>query len=136
MGIFPKSISKESVRIPALLVAILVTTVLALAYFHYLPWPECPFHKFLHVDCPMCGTTHAVICVLQWKLVAAFVENPIWWLWLFWSIVAFMDLWHRVFCKANSIGERLMNGAMQIRSIKAAHLVLAFSVLAYRNITF
>jgi len=134
MGILSQKLGCGPVKGTELLVASAVTGILVLCALQLLPWPECPFHKFLHIDCPMCGTTRAVILAVHGNCKAAFSENPIWWLWLFWSIMAFLDLWHRVVRVGDTLGEHLMSSAMRHCWVKMAHLILAFSTLVYRNL--
>lgn len=50
--------------------------VLIAIYYRYNPgmynfFPECPFHKYLHLDCPGCGSQRAVHALLHGNLLLA-----------------------------------------------------------------
>ena len=43
-----------------------------------LPWlPACPIRRYLHLLCPGCGATHALLALLDGHLAAAFTANPL-----------------------------------------------------------
>lgn len=82
----------------------------------------------------MCGTTHAVLSCYAGNFKTAFLINPIFWLWVFWSTLAYVDLWHRGFTKEWTIGRRIMDWAMTNRWSKAFHVVAFMGTLVYRNL--
>lgn len=133
MGIFPDQIGRAPVRAAALAAASAVTVILGLCALRILPWPGCPFFKYLHLACPMCGTTRAVLFFLRGEYGPAFAANPLWWLWLFWSAVSFADLWHRVVRSRDTFGQNLLARAMQNRWLKSGHLAAALLAFLYGN---
>jgi hypothetical protein len=120
-------------RPAVLLAAGAVTAALALAAFGVLPWPRCPFHEYLGLDCPMCGTTRAGLAMLAGDYAAAFRENPVWWLWLFWTLAAFADLWHRAWRANGTVGQRLVARVAGSPALSGSHAAAALLVFAYRN---
>ena len=48
-----------------------------LAMTAVLPFPVCPFQRFLSQDCPTCGTTRSVSLIFSCDFSAAFFANPI-----------------------------------------------------------
>lgn len=133
MGILPNQITAPRLRPAILLAAAGVTAVLALAAGGALPWPACPFHEYLGFDCPMCGTTRASLAMLAGDHAAAFRENPVWPLWVFWTLAAFADLWHRAFRADATLGQRLIERAMGSTLLRSGHLAAVISMLVYRN---
>lgn len=52
------------------ILGLIVCIALSLVYYNFNPekynfFPECPFHKFLHLDCPGCGSQRAVHSLLH-----------------------------------------------------------------------
>ena len=133
MGILPHQITVPRPRPAMLLAAAAVTAALTLAAGGALPWPACPFHEYLGFDCPMCGTTRAGLAALAGDYAAAFRENPAWLLWVFWTLAAFADLWHRAFKADDTLGQRLIARAMGSALLRGGHAAAAVSMLAYRN---
>ncbi|WP_428982692.1 DUF2752 domain-containing protein [Pedobacter rhodius] len=41
----------------------------------YFFFPECPFHKFLDLDCPGCGSQRAIHAILNGQIMAALDYN-------------------------------------------------------------
>ncbi|WP_343522877.1 DUF2752 domain-containing protein [Pedobacter sp.] len=74
---------------------------LVIIYYKFNPevynfFPECPFHKYLHLDCPGCGSQRAVHALLHLNLQKAMDYNlllvlslPILILQLFFKIYAY-----------------------------------------------
>lgn len=131
MGVLPPQIKIRKVNFA---VALLVTTVLGISALGYLPWPVCPFHTYLGVDCSMCGTTHAVLSLFQGHIQAALISNPFFWLWTLWALVSYLDLWHRTIQAEATLGERALRWAMANPWSRALHIVAFASMLFYRNI--
>lgn len=131
MGILPHQVKR--LRPGMLLAATAVTAALALAAGGLLPWPACLFHDLFGFDCPMCGTTRAVLALLAGDWAASFRENPAWWLWTFWTLAAFADLWHRTVRSDGTVGQRLMARAANNAIARGGHLAAALSLLVYRN---
>ncbi|MES2828653.1 MAG: DUF2752 domain-containing protein [Bacteroidota bacterium] len=57
-----------------------VTAVLVVIYYKYNPgvydfFPECPFHKYLGLDCPGCGSQRAIHALLHGDLLLALDYN-------------------------------------------------------------
>lgn len=58
----------------------IVFIILSILYFNYNPemysfFPECPFHKFLHLDCPGCGAQRAIHSLLHGNIMKAANHN-------------------------------------------------------------
>ena len=43
----------------------------------YIPIPSCPFYTHLGIFCPACGSTRAIISLLNFDLLSSFYYNPI-----------------------------------------------------------
>jgi hypothetical protein len=81
----------------------------------------------------MCGTTHACFAALQGNFWQALTMNPIFWLWLFWSLIVYADLWHRVVQTQNTCGEKLLRMAMENNWIKGFHVIVIIASIVYKN---
>lgn len=58
----------------------LVVVTLIVVYYNFNPemynfFPECPFHKYLHLDCPGCGSQRAIHALLHGDVMAALDYN-------------------------------------------------------------
>ncbi|RZK35503.1 MAG: DUF2752 domain-containing protein [Pedobacter sp.] len=58
------------------ILGLIVCIALSLIYYNFNPekynfFPECPFHKFLHLDCPGCGSQRAVHSLLHGNIIQA-----------------------------------------------------------------
>lgn len=58
----------------------LLVIALVVVYYNYNPevynfFPECPFHKYFHLDCPGCGSQRAIHSLLHGDLIAALNYN-------------------------------------------------------------
>lgn len=75
-------------RIPVLLRQILILLLIALlggtALVYHIP---CLFLRYLHIPCPGCGMTRAVISALHCDFKAAFLHHP-----MFWSLPVILTL--------------------------------------------
>lgn len=54
----------------------IVLSILLIVYYNFNPevynfFPECPFHKFLHLDCPGCGSQRALHSLLHGNILKA-----------------------------------------------------------------
>ncbi|TCD12795.1 DUF2752 domain-containing protein [Pedobacter frigidisoli] len=54
--------------------------MLSVVYYEFNPemynfFPECPFHKFLHLDCPGCGSQRAIHSLLHGNIIQALNYN-------------------------------------------------------------
>ncbi len=75
----------RSVRIAGLLRGAAPLTVVGFAaavLFRLSPgrywfYPQCPVHRYLHVECPGCGTTRALAALLHGNLVEALRSNAL-----------------------------------------------------------
>jgi hypothetical protein len=59
-----------------------LTIALVVLYYRYNPgvydfFPECPFHRFLSLDCPGCGSQRAVYALLHGHVLQAFNYNAL-----------------------------------------------------------
>lgn len=59
-----------------------VVIVLAIFYYKYNPgmysfFPECPFHKYVGLDCPGCGSQRAVHALLHGNILQALNYNAL-----------------------------------------------------------
>lgn len=55
---------------------LIIFITLSIVYYNFNPevykfFPECPFHKFLHLDCPGCGSQRAVHALLNGNILQA-----------------------------------------------------------------
>ena len=62
------------------ILGIIILIALATTYYSYNPemytfFPECPFHKYLHLDCPGCGSQRAVHALLHGNIRKALDFN-------------------------------------------------------------
>ena len=76
----------------ALAVAVYGASVLA----GVLPRPDCPFATHLHVLCPMCGTTRALLALLAGDVGGAFRWNALFLAWGAVCALAYVDVLRRV----------------------------------------
>lgn len=58
----------------------LIVAILVVVYYNFNPemynfFPECPFHKYFHLDCPGCGSQRAIHALLNGKIMAALNYN-------------------------------------------------------------
>lgn len=57
-----------------------IVITLGVVYYNFNPemyffFPECPFHKFLDLDCPGCGSQRAIHAILNGQILAALDYN-------------------------------------------------------------
>jgi len=130
MGVFPSKI-----RFRYLAIALGVCAAVGLSCAGVLPAYRCPFATFLGISCPMCGTTRAWLHLFHGDIAGAFFCNPLFLLWGFWCIVAFMDLLHKGLSSVSpTVGERCMIGAAKCRTLKLAHVIGIVTMLFYANL--
>ena len=43
----------------------------------YAFYPRCPFETLFHLQCPGCGTTRAIACLLHGRVLEALRSNPL-----------------------------------------------------------
>lgn len=60
-------------------ISLVVVTLIAV-YYNFNPemynfFPECPFHKYLHLDCPGCGSQRAIHALLHGNIMTALDYN-------------------------------------------------------------
>lgn len=58
----------------------LIVIALIAIYYNFNPemyhfFPECPFHKYFHLDCPGCGSQRAVHALLHGDVITALDYN-------------------------------------------------------------
>ena len=58
----------------------IVGCVIIIVYYKFNPevynfFPECPFHKYLHLDCPGCGSQRAIHALLHLEIAKAIGYN-------------------------------------------------------------
>ena len=59
---------------------IVLVVILCIVYYRYNPevyhfFPECPFHKYTHLDCPGCGSQRAIHALLNGQITQAINYN-------------------------------------------------------------
>lgn len=64
------------------ILGLFVVVILAVLYYKYDPemysfFPECPFHKFVGLDCPGCGSQRAVHALLHGNIMQALSFNAL-----------------------------------------------------------
>lgn len=64
------------------ILGLFVVFALAVVYYKYDPkmysfFPECPFHKYLGLDCPGCGSQRAVHALLHGNIMLALNYNAL-----------------------------------------------------------
>ncbi len=130
MGILPVEIKS-----PANLVVALAISVAGAGWLFFgWPMPPCPFHEYLGVSCPMCGSTRACYALLAGRVADAFRLNPIFWYWVFWCVVAYVDVWTRAFSVARpSCGTRLLLYSLHHRVWLTLHVLMLLGTLLYLN---
>lgn len=74
------SVSKKKSIIP--LIGLLAVVFLILLYYIFDPalsrfFPSCPFHYLTGYDCPGCGSQRAIHHLLNFDIVKAFHQNPL-----------------------------------------------------------
>ncbi|SDD41392.1 DUF2752 domain-containing protein [Pedobacter soli] len=62
------------------ILGLIIAVVLSVVYYKFNPevyhfFPECPFHKFLHLDCPGCGSQRAINALLHLNIEKAIDYN-------------------------------------------------------------
>jgi|SRR5215217_2598246 len=62
------------------ILGLILTIGLSILYYRYNPgvyhfFPECPFHKYLQLDCPGCGSQRAVHALLHGNVRSALDYN-------------------------------------------------------------
>jgi hypothetical protein len=58
-------------------------------------YPACPFHEFLHIDCPGCGATRALAALLRGRVVEALRLNALFVVLLPVGLVGVMECYRR-----------------------------------------
>lgn len=58
------------------ILGLVLVVLLSIVYYKFNPevynfFPECPFHKYLHLDCPGCGSQRAIHSILHGDLIQA-----------------------------------------------------------------
>lgn len=130
MGIFPVQVKS----VPHLLVAVAITVAGVGWLWRWWPVPECPFHHYLGVSCPMCGSTRASFALLSGHATEAFRFNPIFWYWIFWCVVAYLDVWTGAFSERRPTwGTRWLRVAWGNRWALAAQVLLLVGTVIYLN---
>ena len=101
-----------------------------------LQFPACPFFKFLGFGCPTYGSTRAWRAVLSSGDIAqAFLYNPLFWLWGFWCIIAYLDLWCKSFGLRNpTVGEKMITYVSKTKFLLHTHLLFSSLTLIYVNL--
>ena len=64
--------------------------------------PDCPFATHLHVLCPMCGTTRAVLAFLSGDVAGAVRWNALFPVWGAACVLAYVDVLRRVAGKTDA----------------------------------
>lgn len=64
------------------ILGLIVVAALAVLYYRYNPgmygfFPECPFHKYIGLDCPGCGAQRAVHSLLHGDMLGALNYNAL-----------------------------------------------------------
>lgn len=96
------------------ILGLILILALAILYYRFNPgvytfFPECPFHKYLHLDCPGCGSQRAVHALLHGNVLIALDYNallvlslPLLLIHLLYRVVGFLkkkdlkwDIWHK-----------------------------------------
>jgi Protein of unknown function (DUF2752) len=139
MGIFPAMNIKRPSATPvgwgyvALAVAVPVVFLLALA--GVVPGMDCPWHRWLRFECPMCGSTRAWLAFSCGDWRGALRYNPIFWLWGFWTGVAYLELWQRALGPHTvPMGMRLIQKLARNRFGLSAHSTLILATSVYLNL--
>lgn len=118
----------------AIVVACAIIIWLMTCYWSWLPWPQCPFHRYLGLNCPMCGSTRAWLAVFHGHWQEAFQLNPIFWLWGFWGGVLLSDLGLHVFQQTHPTwGERWIQIVCHTRLLRVLHEALILATMVYLN---
>jgi hypothetical protein len=116
----------------ALAIAVPLATALALPG----PWPRlaCPWHHWLGFECPMCGSTRAWLALAGGDWCGAFRFNPIFWLWGFWTGMAYLELWQRALAPQTApIGTALMQQLARKPTWLGIHALLIVGATVYLN---
>jgi len=83
----------------------------------------------------MCGTTRAWLHLFHGNIAGAFFCNPLFLLWGFWCIVAFVDLVHKGLASVSpTVGERCMIDVAKSKTLKLAHIICCVAMLFYANL--
>lgn len=43
----------------------------------FINLPTCPIYKYLHISCPICGSTRATLALLDFNIITSIKYNPI-----------------------------------------------------------
>jgi len=72
-----RSRTAEMVRAtaPLAILAVAVTVLLRLPPGQYSFYPQCPIYRYLHIQCPGCGTTRALAALLHGNITEALRLN-------------------------------------------------------------
>jgi hypothetical protein len=62
---------------PLALVTFAATVLLLFPPVQYSFYPQCPIYKYLHLECPGCGTTRALAALVHGRLAEAFYFNAL-----------------------------------------------------------
>lgn len=62
---------------PLAVVSVIATVLLLFPPTQYSFYPQCPIYRYLHIQCPGCGTTRAIAALLHGHLVLALRLNAL-----------------------------------------------------------
>jgi hypothetical protein len=62
---------------PLVVVSVIATVLLLFPPTQYSFYPQCPIYRYLHIQCPGCGTTRAIATLLRGHLVLALRLNAL-----------------------------------------------------------
>jgi hypothetical protein len=113
------------------LLALLVVGVAGAIALGLIAGPPCPLARYLHVLCPMCGTTRAVHRFLAGDVLGAFRLNPLFLCWCGLAASAYAELLHRAAGRPGAgPGERLLRGtAARPVILRSVQVVLAMQAI-------
>jgi len=74
-----RSRTAEMVRAtaPLTILAVAVTVLLRFPPGQYSFYPECPIYRYLHIQCPGCGSTRALAALLHGQIIEALRFNAL-----------------------------------------------------------
>jgi hypothetical protein len=62
---------------PLAILSLVLTVLLRFPPTQYGFYPQCPIHQLLHLECPGCGATRAVVALLHGQFAAAMPLNAL-----------------------------------------------------------
>lgn len=77
MNLRTRSRTVEIVRaaVPPVVIAVALVVLLRFPPGQYSFYPQCPFYRYLHIQCPGCGTTRALAALLHGNITEALRLN-------------------------------------------------------------